>query len=801
MNHNHISGLSSAEVSNLQREFGMNTLPSSARKTPFQHFFSQFASPLIYILILAGVVTYFLKDYKDTLVIFFAVFINTFLGFYQEMKAESALYALKNMLSPKAKVIRDSKEIVIDIHELVPGDYVVLHEGDVIPADGTCIDVQSLSVNESQLTGESMAVSKKENEEAYMGSHVLGGRTLLLVKQIGSSTKIGKIAEQIAHLEDSKTPLQLKFHVLGKYIAVGVVSISIIVFFIGLAYGASFQDMFTTSVAIAVASVPEGMAISLTVILAVGMQRILKRKALVRRLLAAETLGSVTVIATDKTGTLTEGIMKVTDEKLRNKDMAIAASVYANNLDDPLEIALWQWAGTFGNDPQHMIDTHVRQHEKPFDSISKYMSVVVDGTEYIKGAPDVLIEMCTMTASEKKLYQDHIDTLSLQGKRLIAFASREHNKNKAMWAGLVGMSDPLRKDIPVVMQSCKKAGIRIVMITGDYGGTAKAVWKSMYPDIHNDPLVVEGDELDHLNPAQLKEKTLNTDIFARVTPDHKLQIVAALQELGEVVALIGDGVNDAPAIKKSDIGIVVGSASDVSKEVADMVLLDSNFKTIISAIEEGRNIFENMRKVLLYLLSDSMTQIILVVGALSLHLPLPMTAAQILWINIVTDGLPAMALSFDKKEKGLLTRSPIKSSEPLISKSVVGLMLTISCITGFLALLLFVWYNATTNIDVARTVTFTAVSLSTLAYVFSIRSLGSTPSFKSITSNTWLLGAVGLSILLQAVPLFVPYIRDAFLTQPLYFHDWLLILAEIVSIVVFIEVSKLLFRRLDTYHR
>lgn len=801
MNHNHISGLASNEISSLQGKFGLNSLPTSARKTPWQHFFAQFLSPLIYILIFAGIVTYFLKDYKDTLVIFAAVFINTFLGFYQEMKAESALYALKNMLSPKARVIRDSTEIIVDIIELVPGDYVVLHEGDVIPADGTCIDVQSLSVNESQLTGESMAVTKKENEEVYMGSHVLGGRALLLISQTGASTKIGKIAQQIAHLEDSKTPLQIKLQKLGTYIAISVIALSIIVFFIGLAYGASFQEMFTTSVAIAVASVPEGMAISLTVILAVGMQRILKRKALVRRLLAAETLGSVTVIATDKTGTLTEGIMKVTHEELINKNMALAAAVYANNLDDPLEIALWEWAGKSGKDPQRMTDTHVRQKEKPFNSITKFMSVEVDGTEYIKGAPDVLIEMCSMESGERKQYQDHIDTLSLQGKRLIAFATREDHKKKATWAGLIGMSDPLRKDIPMVMESCKKAGMRILMITGDYGGTAKAVWKSMYPDNQNEPQIIEGDELTHLTFAQLKEKTRTTDIFARVTPDHKLQIVTALQESGEVVALIGDGVNDAPAIKKSDIGIVVGSASDVSKEVADMVLLDSNFKTIVSAIEEGRNIFENMRKVLLYLLSDSLTQIILVVGALAMHLPLPMTAAQILWINIVTDGLPAMALSFDKKEKGLLTRAPIKSSEPLISRSLAGLMLVISCITGFLGLLLFTWYYSTSNIDVARTVTFTAISLSTLAYVFSIRSLNSTPTWSSITSNVWLLGAVIMGIVLQGIPLFVPYIRDAFLTQHLYVHDWLIVFAEIISVVVFIEISKLLFRRLDTYHR
>lgn len=801
MNHDHIAGLSNSEVAQLQEKFGSNSLQSGKPKKAYEHFFSQFASPLIYILVGAGVITFFLKDYTDSIVIFLAVIVNTTLGFYQEMKAEGALHALRNMISHQARVIRNSKEQVIDASELVPGDHVLIHDGDVVPADGTYSDVQSLSVNEAHLTGESLAVSKNNDEPAYMGSHVLAGRGVLIVGATGQRTKIGAIAQQISTLEDTKTPLQLRLSLLAKYITIVVIGISFLVFMIGLLYGATFREMFGTSVAIAVASVPEGMAISLTVILAVGMQRILKRKALVRRLVAAETLGSVTVIATDKTGTLTEGLMKVTHEELVDKKRALQAAVYANNLDDPLEIALWDWASKSGNDPQQMIDSHTRTKEKPFDSITKYMSVEIEGIEYIKGAPEVLLKMCDLSHDEKKRFQMHIEDLSSHGKRLLGFATRNKGSSKAQWAGLVGMTDPIRAEIPAVMASCEKAGMRIVMITGDYSGTAKAIWNTMYPDIHREPEIVEGNELNSLSIVQLKEKIGHVDIFARVTPDHKLQIVSALQESGEVVALIGDGVNDAPALKKADIGIVVGTASDVSKEVADMVLLDSNFKTIISAIEEGRNIFENMRKVLLYLLSDSFTQIVLVVGALIAGLPLPLTAAQILWINIVTDGLPAMALSFDKKEAGLLSRPPIKSKQSLLSKSVVGFIIVISALIGLSSLGLFMWYMRLGNLDVARTVTFTLVSLSTIMCVFSLHSLSSPINFKSLTSNRLLVLAVIASTLLQAIPLFFPYVQGIFHTVSLQSKDWIIILVETSAIIGIIEMTKVVFRRLDIYHR
>lgn len=801
MNHDHIIGLSSAQVRQLQQKFGDNILKSRKRKTPLEHFFAQFASPLIYILIGAGVITYILKDYTDSIVILLAVFVNTTLGFYQEMKAEGALQALKSMISPQARVIRDSQEKLIPASELVPGDYVLVHDGDVVPADGTFHDATSLSVNEAHLTGESMAVLKNKDDVAYMGSHVLAGRGVIIISETGQKTKIGAIAEQISSLEDTKTPLQVRLSQLATYISGIVIVISFFVFVIGLGSGASFKEMFGTSVAIAVASVPEGMAISLTVILAVGMQRILKRKALVRRLVAAETLGSVTVIATDKTGTLTEGVMKVTYENLIDKNSALKAAVYANNLDDPLEIALWDWAGKSGKDPQKMVDSHTRDNEKPFDSSYKYMSVEINGIEYLKGAPEVLLKMSNLNSGNKKHLFDMIEKLSSQGKRLLAFATRKKGAHHAQWAGLVGMTDPIRPEISSVMHSCEQAGMRVVMITGDYAGTAKAIWSSMYPATNREPESIEGDVLDSLSTEQLVEKIEHVDIFARVTPQHKLRIVSALQESGEVVALIGDGVNDAPALKKADIGIVVGTASDVSKEVADMVLLDSNFKTIVAAIEEGRNIFENMRKVLLYLLSDSFTQIILVVGALIAGLPLPLTAAQILWINIVTDGLPAMALSFDKKEKGLLKRLPVQPGQSFFTKQVIGLILIISCVIGLFSLGLFAWYIESESLTVARTVTFALVSLSSILCVFSLHSLSSPLTRSALTSNRWLILAVIVSILMQSMPLFFPFVQEIFHTVHLQKHDWAIIILEICVILGIIEISKVMFRRLDIYHR
>lgn len=794
------TGLSTSAVADLYEKFGSNVLPEGKHKTKFDHFIDQFRSPLIYILVIAGIITFFLKDYKDSVVIFAAVFVNTILGYYQEVKAEESLQALKGMLSPTAKVIRDGSSQRVPTSELVPGDIVILGQGARIPADGVLVEAVTMSTNEAILTGESTAVRKKVKTEVFMGTHVLSGRGVMEVTHIGTRTKMGSIAGQISSLDETKTPLQNRLSILARNLAVVVLGLSALILVIGLYNGTSFTEMFSTSVALAVASIPEGMAVSLTVILAVGMQRILKKKALVRRLVAAETLGSITVIATDKTGTLTEGMMKVTKEELSEKDKSLEVAVYANNLEDPLEIALWEWTQKNKIDPQKLTDRNPRSAEQPFNSDRKFMSATVDGIKYIKGAPEVVMSMCYLPKKEKMALLKTIGNWSEKGLRMVALAYHKPRAKNATWAGVVGFEDPIRKNIYEVMKSCKSAGIRPIMITGDYAGTARAVWKHIHRK-ESGLEVVDGQQIEKMSEEELAGVVDEIDIFARVSPSQKLRIVEALHANQEVVALVGDGVNDAPALKKADIGIVVGSASDVSKETADMVLLDSNFKTILAAIEEGRSIFDNMRKVILYLLSDAFAEIILVIGTLFLGLPLPLTAAQILWINVITDGLPAISLTVDPKDRNILRRKPINPNLPLLDFEMKSLISIISGITGIMSLVIFVYYFETTNLELARTVTFASLAFGTLVYIFSVRSLTQPIFTIGSRRNYFLYGSVAVGVLIQLASLYIVPLMEFLNNVAIRIGDWYIILLFTGLLILIIEITKFMFSRLYAHHR
>lgn len=787
-------GLSRQEATQLQATYGKNKLPEDRKLTKIDHLISQFASPLIYILVIAGFITFMLQDYKDTVVIFAAVLVNTLLGYYQESKAEEALGALKNMLSPEAKVIRDGKKQKIPAEDLVPGDIVILAEGDKIPADGSLREAVNFSANESMLTGESTAVRKEEKAGVYMGTNAISGRAVMVVTATGQSTKMGSIAKQITLIDNSKTPLQERISQLAHILAGVVLLLSVCILVIGLMYGMPFIEIFSTSVALAVAAIPEGMAISLTVILAVGMQRILGRKAIVRRLVAAETLGSVTVIATDKTGTLTEGLMKVVRTDIHDTEEGFKTAVYANNLEDPLEIALWEWAQKNSIDPQAMVDKSKREHEVPFNSDRKYMSVTINGSQYVKGAPEIVLKMTNESKEKKKEIMKTIQEWSEEGLRIVGLAVHHPRHKKHTWIGLVGMEDPVRKNIESVISSCGEAGIRVVMITGDYAGTAKSVWHKIHFDA--DPNVLDGKNIEKLSDSELHEKVRSTDVYARVSPTQKLRIVEALKKNGEVVALVGDGVNDAPALKQANIGIVVGSASDVSKETADMILLDSNFKTIVAAIEEGRGIFQNMKKVILYLLSDSFTEILLVVGALVMGLPIPLTAAQILWINVVTDGFPAISLTFEPKNPSLLKRKPINPKLPLLDTEIVSLIGIISVVTGIVSLAIFIYYYSTSSLDVARTVTFAALAFGTLVYIFSVRSLRD-PIYRFHGQvNKILFVSVGIGVVLQLLSLFQPHLREFLGNEVMTLNQWYVVGLFTIAVIVIIEITKYIFAKL-----
>ncbi len=786
-------GLTNVEASRLLSQYGENTLPRKERISVVRLFFNQFLSPLIYVLIAAGGITFALGDISDAAVITLAILVNTIMGCYQELKAEKALEALSSMVNHTARIMRDGEVQDVATQHIVPGDVIMIAQGNKIPADGILLESINFSADESMLTGESTQVIKKQDSEVYMGTIALTGRAVMRVVRTGQSTRMGTIAADLLNAQEPKTPLQLKLDQLARILASIVLILSVVILVIGLLLGRTFLEMFTTSVAVAVAAIPEGMAISLTVILALGMQKILKRKALVRKLVAAETLGSVTVIATDKTGTLTEGKMRVVTTDVIDQEKAMYAAILANNITGPLEIALWEWGYSLGYDPQKITDSRVREAEVPFNSEHKYMSVTIDGSVYYKGAPEVLLRKMNMDEHTAREILNKTDEWSKNNLRVVALAQSDKDETNFEWIGLLGLEDPVRENLAEVFDQTRSAGIRIVMLTGDYAGTAEAVWRKTQGSSEN-PRVLDGASIETMSPAQLRDEVVRTDIFARVTPNHKLRIVEALQKNNEVVALVGDGVNDAPALKRANIGIVVAEASDVSKETADIVLLDSNFRTIVAAVEEGRGIFENLKKVVLYLISDSFTQVFLVMGTLLLGLPLPLTAAQILWINVITDGLPAIALSAEAHDQKLLEQKPNTAQRSIIDAPMRTFIVLISMTTAIVGLITFVIYLPKVGLDTARTITFSVLGLSTLLYIFSIRTLHKPMWSKNLFNNTFLIVAFIAGFLFQIFAVAYGPLQTILKTRSLSLTLWLTVALYTFFVIAIIEIFKLVLR-------
>ncbi|MCL5970488.1 MAG: cation-translocating P-type ATPase [Patescibacteria group bacterium] len=799
-------GLTTHEAQKRLSLYGKNILPHKKPIGDLILLFEQIKSPLIYILIIASLISIILGDFKDAAVILAAVIVNTVLGFYQERKAQHALYSLKQILDPVARVVRDGKTEVISANDLVPDDLVMLTVGDRVPADGRVIDEMNLLINESVLTGESVPVAKDSQTAVFMGTTIVAGKGKMIVGKTGNSTEIGKIAQELTQTHEEQTPLQKRINFLAKILAGVAGVLSFIVLVAGLINGRPFLEMFTTSVALAVAAIPEGMAVSLTAILAIGMQRILKRKALVRKLVAAEALGSTTVIATDKTGTLTEGVMSVVKADFTDKKEGLLSCALANNREDPLEIALWEYVQKNNLDPQELEESFTRISEVPFDAIRKFMAISYAKDKkqvlYIKGAPEIILEYSRLTVEEKQKWLEKINQWGEEGLRMIGLGVKEVNGSvpsthlekevtHLTWLGLVGITDPVRETAKEAIEEIKNAGIDFKVITGDYTLTSKFVMKKIGINISGDE-IIEGEEIEKLTTEELENRVEKTVLFARVTPIQKLRIVNALQAQGEVVALLGDGVNDAPAIKAADIGIVVEGATDVARQTADMVLLDSNFATIITAIEEGRAIYQNIKKVILYLLSDAFSEIILVFGSIILGLPLPLTAAQILWINLITDGLPNLALTADPKEKNLLKRPPIDTREELLDSGMKGLIFIISVVSGIFSLVLFILlFNFTLDLKFAQTIIFMMLGLNSLLYVFSVRTLAKPLWHDHVFSNKWLIGAVLLGIIMQVIPLYHPFFQNFLGIVPLRLNHWLIVLLGPILMITLIELIKI----------
>lgn len=811
-----VHGLTSEEAGKKLQKFGLNVLPEAPPTSDFKILFRQLRSPLIYILLVASVISFLLKDFSDGLVILFAVLVNSILGFYQERKAERGLVALKQILSPQARAIRDGKINNISAKEVVPGDFILLSAGDRVPADGVLIESSGLTINEAILTGESVPVSKyqisdvKHSEEniekefkAFMGTTVVGGLGKILVTKTGLSSELGAIATTLSETAEVETPLQRRFAKLAHSLTVMVVIAAGVIFTAGILRGESWVDIFTTSVAVAVAAIPEGLVIAVTVTLALGMQQILKRKALVRKLVVAETLGTVTVIATDKTGTLTQGKLQVVKTDFTNKDEALLAATFANHLVDPLEHALWEWLTTqTKSDPQEMLAANPRKSLVPFDSHRKFSATFLDDKVYFMGAPEVLL-FKSISPSIRQKYKQMIDDWAREGLRVLALGVKyqpDSYKNHSIdqikeinFLGLVGFADPVRNGVKEALGLCKSAGIGVKVVTGDYRFTAETVMRKVGLLITNpEKEILEGKEIESLSSGDLEKRVSEVLLFSRVSATQKLKIVECLKKSGEVVALLGDGVNDAPALKKADIGIVVGEATDVARETADMVLLDSNFATIVAAIEEGRGIFANIQKVMTYLLADTFAEMLLIFFGLISGLPLPLTAAQILWINLVTDIFPTLALTVEPKEKNLLRRKPISPDLPLLTKSVVMFMLVVSITSSVVVFLLF-WslLGISKDLYLARIIAFTTFGFKSLFMVFSLRdherSIWETPFF----ANKTLFLAVFAGAILQIIALYVPFFQNLLHTRGLTLIEFVLVIFASLFILSVIEVAKL----------
>ncbi len=777
-------GLSSSEATARLEQFGRNMLPDK-QKTPFWlRFFRQFRSPLIYILLIALVLDFVIWIIEgasgvpvESIAIAFILVINAGLGVYQEGKAEAALAKLKDLAAPLVWVMRDGKLVHLPGTELVPGDLIRMESGDRVPADGVLYEAQGVSVDESILTGESVPVDKGEENEVFCGTLLVRGKSFAEITRTGEKSAMGKLAVMIGGIEAGKTPLERRLDVFGKQVAYAILILAVFLVVAGLYIEGveRIGHVLLFAVALAVAAVPEGLPAVLTLTLSLGVERMAKRKAVVRRLSAVEALGSVTVIATDKTGTLTENKMFVKDLDSPESSTALRAMVLVNDAElgagvgDPLEIALLEFAQKQGIDIEAANEQSVRVSLLPFDSKHKYMRVTVDENghqkSYLKGAPEVILQMSVLSDDERRNWEEKADGYAREGFRILGLGWRDGEGDIDLhFGGLILLWDPPRAEVPDAIRLAQKAGIRVLMITGDHPATALAIAHEVgIPPSR----VLTGYDVEMLSPEALCEAVSTTNVFARVAPEHKLRLVEALQANREVVAVTGDGVNDAPALKRSDVGIAMGErGSDVSREVADLILLDDNFATIVAAIEEGRSIYENIQKFIRFLFSTNLALVLLVVGGsigsyiLGLQdvgggLLLPLTAVQLLWINIIADGPPALALGLDKND-GVMLQSPRDPNSPLLDRaSLIFIVFTgvVKAAAGGLLLILLPLYGY--GVAAIRTAVFIFESVAQLFFAYPSRRVSVVPR-----SNVTLHIAVWAGVALQVLTLVFPFLRE-----------------------------------------
>ncbi|MGC8971176.1 MAG: calcium-translocating P-type ATPase, PMCA-type [bacterium] len=786
-------GLSSEEASKRLKTYGYNELPEPPKPTILAQFLDQFKSMLVLILIAAAIISAFFGELIDTLVILGITILNATLGVFQQRRAESALEAVKKLSNPTSKVLRNGKVQTIPSREIIPGDVLILEAGDKVSCDGILVEAYGLMVDESTLTGESVSIAKSpissdetptEENMVFMGTIVTKGRAKILVTSTGVNTKLGQIASKIKEVKKDKTPLEIQLDVLGKVLGLIFVVVCGIILIMGLIRGMPFQTMFLTSISLAVAAIPEGLPAVVTIVLALGVAEMARRKAVVRNLPAVETLGSVTVICTDKTGTLTQNRMTlveiytdavhITEESLNISVVPYEiqrAMVLCNDAEkdsgDPTEIALISWL------PDDIIkslrSSYPRIYEVPFTSERKRMSTVHKfDNEYLiisKGAVEVILDICNyelvkenriipLTETRKSAILSVSEGLASQGLRILAIAEGRRSKapqndeeveKNLIFLGLLCLKDPLRPEVKEAVENCRRAGIRPVMITGDHQVTAYSIAKEL--DFPEGRVLTSGD-LAKISDEELAERIEEVSVFARINPLDKLRIVEAFQKKQEVVAMTGDGVNDAPALKKSDIGVAMGqTGTEVAKEASDMVLLDDNFATLVSAVFQGRTIYENIRKFVVYLLSCNIGEVLIMFVAIILGHPAPLLPLQLLWLNLVTDSFPALAIGMEPGETEIMYRPPRGKREPLLTNYHMRIIITQSIAIAFATLLSFLLVYRGDNLSEARTVAYMTLVISELIRVFSARSF-ETPIYKiNLFTNKFLfysvLGSLG----------------------------------------------------------